>query len=251
VADRARFSITDAEALLELIYSTPTGLIVVVAGQAVNFWADRYINEDPRLRVLRPFTSRDLDLFGEIANAYRLASETHVPLEKPRRSAASPVLARVSIPTGHLIHAVEFLRFVRGVTNREITNNAIPFERGRAKFHVADPITMLKAKLQNVADLDQRGRSDERHVKILMLCVPLFLAKQLLSADETDTAARECLRNMQRIIALSGAPVARRVMKGKRFKWSKLLPIAGLERVKNARLTNFRDYQLKRWLARL
>jgi hypothetical protein len=249
VADRAQFSLTDADALLELIYSKATGRIVVVAGQAVNFWADRYVGEDSRFLALRPFTSRDLDLFGEIANAYRLASETHAPVEKPRRGSASPVLANVSVTTGRLIRAVQFLRSVRGVTNQEIIDNAIPFERGRVKFYVADPVTMLKAKLHNVADLNQRGRSDKRHVKILMLCVPLFLTKQLLSADETDTAARQCLRNMQRIIALSRAPVVQRLKTAKRFNWSRLLPITRLERVKNARLKNFRDYQLKRWLA--
>jgi hypothetical protein len=248
VAGQAQFSLADADALLELIYSKATGRIVIVAGQAVNFWADRYASEDSRLPNLRPFTSRDLDLLGEIANAYRLASETQTPLEKPRKSAASPVLANINIATGNLIRAVQFLRSVRGVTRREITDNAIPFERGDVKFYVADPITMLKAKLHNVAELDQRGRSDARHVEILILCVPLFLKKQLSSADETDAAARECLRNMQRVIELGHARVAKHAMMAKRFSWSVLLPIAELGRVKKARLKNFRDQQLRRWL---
>jgi hypothetical protein len=250
VAGQAQFSLADADALLELIYSRSTGLIVVVAGQAVNFWAERYIGDEPRLRSLRPFTSRDLDLLGEIANAYRLASETQTPLEKPRKSAASPVLANIKIATGNLIRSVQFLRSVRGVTHKEITDNAVPFERGDIIFHVADPITMLKAKLHNLAELDQKGRSDARHVEILILCVPLFLKKQLVSADETDAAARECLRNMQRVIKLGDASVARQAMIAKRFSWSALLPIAELGQVKNARLTNFRDQQLRLWLDR-
>jgi hypothetical protein len=244
------FSIADADALLELIYSKPTGRIVVVAGQAVNFWADRYIGEEPRLRSLRPFTSRDLDLLGEIANAYRLASETQTPLEKPRRSTASPVLANLNIATGNLIRSVQFLRSVRGVTRQEITDNAIPFERGSVKFHIADPITTLKAKLYNLDELDQRGRNDARHVEIMMICVPLFLKKQLLSADETDVAARECLHDMQRVIKLGDAHVARQAMRAKRLSWTALLPLAELGKVRNVCLRKFRDQQLRRWLDR-
>jgi hypothetical protein len=250
VAGQAQFSLADAGALLELIYSKPTGRIVIVAGQAVNFWADRYAGEDSRLLNLRPFTSRDLDLLGEIANAYRLASETQTPLEKPRKSAASPVLANINIATGNLIRAVQFLRSVRGVTRQEITDNAIRFERDGLKIYVADPITTLKAKLYNLAELDQKRRSDARHVEIMMLCVPLFLKKQLLSADETDTAARECLCNVQRVIKLGDADVARQAMQAKRFSWSVLLPIAELGEVRNVCLRKFRDQQLRRWLDR-
>ena len=87
------FSVNDADALLELIYSSPSGRIIIVGGQAVNFWADRYAPDKPELLAYRPFTSRDLDLLGSIADAYQLASKTHSVVEKPRRGAASPVLA--------------------------------------------------------------------------------------------------------------------------------------------------------------
>jgi hypothetical protein len=37
----------------------------VVGGQAVNFWARRYINEEPHLREHGPFTSKDIDFQAE------------------------------------------------------------------------------------------------------------------------------------------------------------------------------------------
>lgn len=94
MAESGQFSISDADALLELIYSSPSGHIVIVGGQAVNFWADRYTPDEPELLAFLPFTSRDLDLLADIANAYRLATETSSTVEKPRRRAASPVLAK-------------------------------------------------------------------------------------------------------------------------------------------------------------
>jgi hypothetical protein len=245
VAGSDDFSVSDADALLELIYSSPSGRIIIVGGQAVNFWADRYAPDKPELLVYRPFTSRDLDLLGSIADAYRLASRTHSVVEKPARGAASPVLANIEVKTGGLVRSVQFLKSVRGVTNREIDDNAVPFVLGDAKIYVADPITMLKAKLHNLIELDQRGRNDRNHVEILRLCVPLFLERQLMAADDTDVAARRCLRNIQRVVELSRSPIAGRFGE---FDWKSLVPMDSLKKVRNPRLKNFREQQLARWL---
>lgn len=245
MAETGEFSVSDADALLELIYSEPTGRIVIVGGQAVNFWADRYVPDKSELLAYRPFTSRDLDLLGNIANAYRLASKTRGVLEKPHRRAASPVLANVEVKAGKVVRSVQFLKSVRGVTNREIDDNAVQFVVGDVKISVADPITMLKAKLHNLVELDQQGRNDRNHVEILRLCVPVFLERQLAAADETDAAARQCLRSIQRILGLSRFPIAGRLGQ---FDWTLLIPISRLRKVRNARLQKFREQQLERWL---
>jgi len=245
VAEGDKFSVSDAEALLELIYSKPSGRIVIVGGQAVNFWADRYVPDEPKLLGYRPFTSRDLDLLASIANAYRLASETQATLQRPRRRTASPVLANLEVKTGAVLRSVQFLKSVRGVTNREIDDSAVEFVRGDVRIFVADPITMLKAKLHNLVELDQRGRNDRNHVEILRLCVPLFLKRQLAAADETDAAARQCLRGIQRILGLSRSPIARQVTG---VDWQTLIPTDRLSQARNARLKNFREKQLERWL---
>jgi len=247
----ANFSIADADALLELIYSKPTGRIVVVAGQAVNFWADRYLSKESRLAEYRPFTSRDVDLLGSIANAQRLAEEVHADLEEPRKrkSGASPVVANVKVSTGGVIRSIQFLRHVRGVTNSEITENAIPFRRGKITLYFSDPITMFKAKLHNLVELSQEGRNDARHVEILRLCIPVFLRAQLRSADKTDAAAKQSLRAVQRVLKLSKSQIVRRIPSEVRFDWKQLIPIARLKRIQNQRIKNFRENQLKRWLA--
>lgn len=247
MASNEDFSVEDAEALLELIYAKPSGRIVIVGGQAVNFWADRYVADQTQLLVHRPFSSRDLDLLGSIANAYRLAAETHATLQKPRRGLASPVVANVQIETGAVIRSVQFLKSLRGVTNREIDLNAVPFALRGVEILVADPITMLKAKLRNLADLDQRGRNDLKHVEMLRSCVPAFLQRELTAADETDAAARHCLRTLQRILELSSLPLARTAP----VDWPKLIPIEHLQKVKNQRLRNFSQRQFQRWLDRI
>jgi len=248
VTESEHFSVGDADALLELVYSKSTGRIIIVGGQAVNFWADRYAADEPALLAFRPFTSRDLDLLAGIANAYRLASATKSELERPRRGAASPVLANVEVKTGEVVRSVQFLKSVRGVTNREIEDNAVQFDIGEVKISVADPITMLKAKLHNLVELDQRGRNDRNHVEVLRFCVHLFFERQLAAAEETDAAARECLRNMQRVLELSRSAIAKRI---DRFDWKALIPIHRLKQTRDNRLENFRQKQLVRWLQSL
>jgi hypothetical protein len=78
-------------------------------------------------------------------------------VEKPRRGAASPVFANIEVKTGGVVRSVQFLKSVRGVTNREIDDNAVPFVVGDAKIYVADPITMLKAKLHMWLSLISEG----------------------------------------------------------------------------------------------
>jgi hypothetical protein len=253
VAAESDFSVTDAGALLELIYSKPSGRIVVVAGQAVNFWADRYLADEPELAAFRPFTSRDLDLLGTIANAYRLAEEAHSKVEqlRKRKSGASPVVANVSVATGNIIRSVQFLRSVRGVTNTEITENAIPFRRGEVTVYFADPITTLKAKLHNLVGLEQKGRNDAKHVEILRLCVPCFLGGLLASADETDSAAKQSLASVQRVLKLSESRMARQLPSESRFDWKTLIPIKRLNKVRNARFKNFREQEFDRWRRRI
>ena len=149
-----------------------------------------------------------------------------------------------------MIRSVQFLRNVRGVSNAEITDNAVRFRRGGVTVYFSDPITTFKAKLHNLTELPQEGRNDARHLKILRLCIPLFLGAQLLSADKTDAAAKQSLRAIQRILKLSVSRVARRMPAELQFDWKELIPIERLNKVRNGRIKNFRKLQFKRWLTR-
>ena len=247
MAGNNQFSVTESDPLLELIYSKATGQVVVVAGQAVNFWAKRYSEDEPALSEFYPFTSSDLDLLGHIADAYRLAQEPHTKIERPRKSVASPVVANVQVSIGNVTRSVQFLRHVGGVTNTEITKYAVPFIRKDVTLYFSDPITMLKAKLHNLVGLPQEDRNDVRHVEILRLCVPVFVNGLLLAADETDRAAKQSLENIQRVLKLSESPIARRIPVGNRFDWKALIPIKRLNKVRNQRFKNFRKGQFERW----
>jgi hypothetical protein len=49
---------------------------ILVGGHAVNRWAEHFASAIPALNSLRPFMSKDADIFGDRAMAERLAVST-------------------------------------------------------------------------------------------------------------------------------------------------------------------------------
>jgi hypothetical protein len=62
----------DARAVLEQL--GPLGQeLVLVGGQAVNFWAESYVARSPELQREAPFTSKDIDFCGSVSQAEECA----------------------------------------------------------------------------------------------------------------------------------------------------------------------------------
>jgi hypothetical protein len=64
---------------------------------------------------------------------------------------------------------------------------------------VLNPIACLKAKLHNVATIDQRGRQDEKHVRILIPCVRAFLRRLAVEARSSGNC-RPALNALQQLL---------------------------------------------------
>ena len=103
---------------------------VLVGGQAVNVWACRYEQDGRAWRELRPYTSRDLDYHGGLAEARLamrvLAARGH--LNTGSDPSPNAGVLKVSLPDGHEL-LVDILTGVFGLRQRK--SNARP-SRGRA-----------------------------------------------------------------------------------------------------------------------
>ena len=48
---------------------------ILIGGQAVNYWAERYVPTEPELQPRRPFTSEDIDFKGGTDDVRRIARQ--------------------------------------------------------------------------------------------------------------------------------------------------------------------------------
>ena len=48
---------------------------VLIGGQAVNYWAERYLPVEPQLKQLQPFTSEDIDFKGDQSDVERIGRQ--------------------------------------------------------------------------------------------------------------------------------------------------------------------------------
>lgn len=146
--------------------------LMLVGGQAVNLWALHYYE---RTKDLAPFVSRDVDLLGDKKTLSKVAKLANARPQyfslRPPSNEVGVVVARDANGEPLLI---EVLRYIHGVTEAELTEPAYTFEVGGSKVLVPGPVALLKAKIANVADIDQADRQDLRHVRILCRLLPNY-----------------------------------------------------------------------------
>ena len=139
-----------------------TGLILV-GGQAVNLWAEKYQTQDANILAFQPFTSRDADF-------YRRFPKLHLP--ENWESIPNPSKGRMRI-VSHVLkgpegQTAEIIRSVNGLTEKEIENGAISITYAGNPMWFLTPVALFQAKLANVNSLPQEERQDLRHLQLLV-----------------------------------------------------------------------------------
>jgi hypothetical protein len=172
--------------------STP---VLLVGGQAVNLWA-LYFGD--HTKDLAPFVSADADILGsretleELGRVAKLQPQ-FFPLKPPSNEVG---VVTIPGPDGKVL-LVEVLKSVHGVSETELRSPAYLFELGKSKTQVLapGPIALLQAKIANAHDLNQTGRQDLKHVRILTRVLPRYL-QQLADAVSRDPTAQPTERRV-------------------------------------------------------
>lgn len=181
------------EAIGGLLKTNPP--LMLVGGQAVNLWALYYYD---RTKDLAPFVSRDIDLLGDkdtLAEVAKLANA------KPQYFPLRPPSNEVGVVVAQDAHGqpllIEVLRYVHGVSEKELSEPAYTFEVGESKVLVPGPVALLKAKIANVSDIDQAGRQDLRHVLILCRLLPNYWYEMCDAARAGKIEERSLIRCLE------------------------------------------------------
>jgi hypothetical protein len=180
-----RRPVDDFEAIFRAISHQTREPIVLVGGHAVNVWALSYKDRlGDLLQPHLPLTSADMDVFATRNALLELHRELggRLLLSGPREITDGTLIIGVDPDTREL----DVLRSVNGVPKIEAQDTLLLEVCG---YHVPVlfPHLLLQGKLENALHLDQAGRQDIKHVRVLILVLREFLAE----VAKTATVANE------------------------------------------------------------
>ena len=75
---------------------------LLIGGQAVNYWAERYLAVEPQLQSLQPFTSEDIDFKGSRADVQRIARQLELNPSYPPKVAMTALSGFILFQIGDL-----------------------------------------------------------------------------------------------------------------------------------------------------
>jgi hypothetical protein len=207
---------------------------VLVGGQAVNFWAEFYAPKLPEIQQLQPFLSKDCDIYGnrDIAQRMQKQSGWRLSLFGPRRIAVAALVAEDG-------RTIEVLSNVRGLTPKDLDRMCMQVQMYECSLCVLNPIALLKAKLANVAELDQTDRQDSKHVSLLIPIVREFISQTLTRAGEGTEVERDVILLAEAALHLALSKHAKLWQKAMGKEFEQLIPRAQLKRSQLPKVRNF------------
>lgn len=188
----------DVVDLVEVAIREAPGL-TLIGGQALNFWADHYVEDSPELqslRQLRPFLSGDvdflprataspdaagrfaLDVAGVLAVAEKMTQAVNGKLEKrgfygPRATVAT-LTYRDEVNDERVVH---FLGDMLGVDPVEVARTAIPVQ---GYLSVMNPVLCMESRISNVLDSEDYRNAHGRHqARVSIVCAREYVRELL------------------------------------------------------------------------
>lgn len=153
--------------------------LVLVGGQAVNFWSIRYYEDCEAWNELRPFTSEDIDFLGSPRDAQKIGLVLQGEVFINRNFESSPNAGIVLVKHRGRQLRIDVLGQVLGVDEEALAKNAIEFVGEREleglTIKLIDPLLALESKLASLHILDQRSRQDLKHTKLCVRVLEEFL----------------------------------------------------------------------------
>jgi len=148
--------------------------LVLVGGQAVNFWGLYFADEEPDVQSFMPLTSEDADFYSL---AKRLTLSPGWKASDPPRKGRMRLVSKIVMgPEGQ---RAEILRSVNGLTEDDIRKGSVSVQFEGRPIFILNPVALFRAKKANLRSLDQTNRQDEKHLRILQLVARRFLYRIL------------------------------------------------------------------------
>lgn len=178
---------------------------IVVGGQALNFWAEHYIDRGvAELEQNGPFQSKDIDFLGTADDARQLAAYFDSELQIPSKDdTVTPNSALVVIEAAGQKYVIDFLHSVLGPRTQQVKDRAqllladLGSPDGETEVHLMHPADILTSRILGITQL---GRSDDTAIR-QMKAAPIILRefiRDLLDSRDPDflKQAQEFVQDM-------------------------------------------------------
>jgi hypothetical protein len=217
---------------------------LLIGGQAVNYWAERYLAVEPQLESLQPFTSEDIDFKGGSHDVQRIARQLKLAPRYPPKVQMTALAGIIPFQIDGLKSNIEVVRRIPGVSG-SVDALAIQAEWTGKTIRVIDPISLLACKLDLVASVSQAKRRDVPHLKILLLCVRAFLNEFLQQVERNEIPATHWLGAANQVLKLTTDHRARKIASKHQINWPQILPLNAIANSQNEKIRRFQKQQLE------
>jgi hypothetical protein len=196
----------DVEPILARLGGDLVDEIVLVGGQALNFWADRYAGLDASLGRAAPFTSKDIDFVGDRAAVTLCAERLGGELRLPTIDDVTPSTGIVRfVDGGGVEREIDFIDQPYGLRVEDVRRTALPVDfvddARRAtgiRFKILHPVLSMESRIHNVMGLPGYDSPHAlNQARAAVTCARHFL-RELLDVLGAD-AVRPVLKLNERI----------------------------------------------------
>ncbi len=218
---------------------------VLIGGQAVNYWAERYLAAEPELKKLQPFTSEDIDFKGGHADVQLIARQLGLNPSYPSKVAMTALSGFILFQIGDLKSNIEVVRRIPGISD-SVETPAIQTEWEGNTIRVLDPVSLLACKLELAATVSQERRRDVVHLKMMVPCVRAFLAEFLERVELGQLSVRGWLGAANQVLKLTTSIRARKISDKYQIDWKEIIPLSVIVKSHDEKVRRFQTQQLER-----
>ena len=218
-------------------------LPLLVGGHAVNLWASVYGERIGRaLDRWLPLVSKDLDLFGGLSllEGMRERFGGEFRLSGPR----SPVVGQLVVTAGGKELKIDVLREVVGLRRRDLEKESdtveIAVSGETCTVRVLPVLPLFRAKIANLATLDQEDRNDFKHVALMLLVAREYLSMMIGAVESGEAGSRPVIDRLEEALEIVSTREAAACTTRYGVDFTSLWPQAA----KDPRLGNFVKHRL-------
>jgi hypothetical protein len=169
----------DAKAILRKLGTTPS--IVLVGGQALNFWAEQFRSTVPELEKFAPYQSSDIDFLARStdveAAARRLGGRAVYPSPDHINT---PEIGIVYCLIGGQEIKIDFLGYLIGPRRSEVERASVQAKIADGLvLQVLNPLHVLESRVGNVIELGRNDTLSLRQLQASILIAQAYVQRAI------------------------------------------------------------------------